>query len=397
MIDKLNIQVSLYHKPIGEDYLIKYSRRQNGDGREIRLKHWHKGSHDSKIAVRSTDIDTEGMAHSLLIAGNPLKWFQGHNLFGTSDALSISICFIFSALRSLNIQPSKKESFKIFSGFFKVREIHTTKCYKLESHQQVAAWIRQAADAGTSRLKGTTAYEDETLYFGMSDFGKGGKGKKSRRFIIKIYAKGPELSKHQLPADLERRNDLIAYADNLLRVEVELYHMELERLGLNLGYQWASDTANKVYADKLKGVSIPENLEIPHQDFLTLPPGLRGTYLAWREGIPLGPRTYFKNRRTYYNHRSALLAYKIDIAVKPRNEEEANTIPLWDVAKMVEAPVPSWAIGTPLFYEPSASTKMEESLPPWPEVSTISLGLLLGLDVSHEVPNGKPQAAKFGH
>jgi II/X family phage/plasmid replication protein len=82
-----------------------------------------------------------------------------------------------------------------------------------------------------------------------------------------------------------------------------------------------------------------------------LPARLKAVYQLWKEGHDL--RELYP-RPTFYRHRAALLAHGIDIAVKQaRREESSNVIPLKVVLVAKPATIPDWAIGTPLYFNPS--------------------------------------------
>ena len=51
------------------------------------------GSHDSNIVIRSLS-DSQ-----LEISGNPAKWLQGHNLFGTNDLNALLLGFLLKTMR----------------------------------------------------------------------------------------------------------------------------------------------------------------------------------------------------------------------------------------------------------------------------------------------------------
>ncbi|KLB40221.1 hypothetical protein XEUV206_13880, partial [Xanthomonas euvesicatoria] len=55
--------------------------------------------------------------------------------------------------------------------------------------------------------------------------------------------------------------------------------------------------------------------------------------------------------RTFYKYRSELLSHGVDIAtLVPR--EVSNVVPLFRTLEAVPAPVPDWAVGTLLYFEP---------------------------------------------
>ena len=79
----------------------------------------------------------------------------------------------------------------------------------------------------------------------------------------------------------------------------------------------------------------------------TLRPALRAAVAAWESGHDL--RTMFP-KQTFYKYRSELLPHGIDIAaLRPR---ELSALPMVPVLEAKPVGVPSWAIGTPLYFEP---------------------------------------------
>ena len=84
-----------------------------------------------------------------------------------------------------------------------------------------------------------------------------------------------------------------------------------------------------------------------------LAPRLRGVYQLWRDGHDCRG-IYPKN--TFYRYRRELLAVGIDIAVKQdrSGQDLTNVVPLRTVLHAYPVDVPSWAVGTPLYFEPRA-------------------------------------------
>ena len=77
-------------------------------------------------------------------------------------------------------------------------------------------------------------------------------------------------------------------------------------------------------------------------------PSLRMAYQSWESGVDL--RAILPTR-TFYRYRAELLPHGIDIAaLNPK--ETSNVVPLVRVLEAVPAPVPDWAQGTKLYWEP---------------------------------------------
>jgi II/X family phage/plasmid replication protein len=80
----------------------------------------------------------------------------------------------------------------------------------------------------------------------------------------------------------------------------------------------------------------------------SLRPALRIAYQSWEAGNDLRQTL---SRPTFYRYRKALLPYGVDIAtILPK--EVSNVVPLYRVLEAKPAPIPDWAYGTKLYFEP---------------------------------------------
>jgi II/X family phage/plasmid replication protein len=57
-------------------------------------------------------------------------------------------------------------------------------------------------------------------------------------------------------------------------------------------------------------------------------------------------------RKTFYRYRKQLQEHGIDIAVRQPHEDRSNVVPLMRVLEAKPAPIPDWAYGTHLLFEP---------------------------------------------
>lgn len=339
MIDFIEVKIKLSHRPIGSKSFLLLENETIT--REIRIKEWYQGSYASNVHVRSLDVDNKGFANFLIISGNPAKWFQGHNIFGSRNLFALSVEFIKSIVGLIGLKPTRKEEENIKNGYFELSKVHINTCYEMENEQQALYWIEQVSRYSHSRLASKT-FDRGSLYFGRG----------SRRYTVKFYAKGPEVRKNGLHENVLYEEKLKLHADRLLRAEVELKRQELKRLKLNYAYQWGPETAKGVFESKIRMITIPENVPIPHRVFETLTTTLRDTYLMWLKGLPMRSHPKLKNRQTFKLHRDALLSYGVDIKVPPREPDTDTVIPIWEEISLTEATVPEWALGTPLLFEP---------------------------------------------
>lgn len=178
-----------------------------------------EGSHSSKITFRSAT------GYDLEISGNPVKYLQGHNLFGANDWRSLFFAAAADMRDRVGLQFPSPGS---YVGFKPVRatRIDYTRSYRHPGGDSAAAaWLASVGPYSRSRY-GTSSYKGDTLYFGLG----------SSYWEFKIYLKSAELMArkkgHGLPyslSDRERR-ELLEWSDGVLRFEVKIKSREAAKL-----------------------------------------------------------------------------------------------------------------------------------------------------------------------
>lgn len=299
-----------------------------------------RGSWESSVHVRS---DREG-THWLWIDGNPAKFLQGHNLFGSDDLPSLLSIFSGAVVERLGLPWDPEDAHQVGKG--SLARVDVTGMYQVGNTAQVRSFL-QAADQGATlshRGRGQLTREG-TLYW----------GKHSKRWALKMYCKADELQAHGLPETLlfpEELDDLKAFAEGKLRVEVVLRTLELKRLGLDTVGAWEPGTAERLFSEKLSGLHLPGAYRVAGEDVEQLAPRLRAAYLVWAQGEDL--RAVYP-RRSFYRYRAELLKHGIDIAVRAPSPERSNVVPLVRILEATAVGVPGWAIGTRLYVDPRRS------------------------------------------
>ena len=76
--DWINLVFDDYDGPIISGGLVQFIHPNGVIEKSVDRRLWLEGSHDSRISVR-------GWPGYLEISGNPTKFLQGHNLFGSGD------------------------------------------------------------------------------------------------------------------------------------------------------------------------------------------------------------------------------------------------------------------------------------------------------------------------
>lgn len=347
MIDWISMLVPCRHSvPITGGRVLSVSA--DGETEWESLKRMSiRGSFDSRLAVRTATHTSEQCTH-VEISGNPVKFFQGHNLWGSDDIHGIAVEAIehLVGVADIGLLPTVEDRQCWSSGDIGITRVDQTLTWHLGSLSDVLAWIRAAENTAHLSHRGRgQLVKGSTLYF----------GKNSRRWSIKLYAKGQEISAKghgqesilELPAARH-------WADKSLRAELTLRSMELKRLQLDRLSAWrAVDGVDfvgtgQLLLERLGNMTMTTISSLPAHELDTLRPAIRLAYQAWETGSDLRA---LLSTRTFYRYRAELLPMGIDIAtVKP--SQAGNVVPLIRFLEAVPAVVPDWAMGTSLYWEP---------------------------------------------
>lgn len=355
MIDWLSFVIPCAHPaPINDGEFQRVDAEGNVSWRSNRRLSL-RASYDSSVTVRSANwIGSTGLEF-IEVSGNLVKFFQGHNLWGSDDVLGLVFEFMrWLALeqRHVRVTPTEHDIAAWKAGHFPLTRVDVTANFHVGIRADALAWIRAGAGAARMRNGRPALLKGDTLYFDPG----------SRRRTLKIYAKGQEIeanAEHQpsllYDAGLAGQAILphvMAYADGLLRAELTLRSMELDRLGLRPASAWAERDGVpfdplQLLRDRLGTMTMTTIKTLPAEVFETLTSGQRTAYLAWVAGNDL--RSMLSNG-AFYNLRRKLLPH-VDICNAPP-KADGNVIPLIRVIEATPAAVPDWAVGTPLLFEP---------------------------------------------
>ncbi len=305
-----------------------------------------RGSFDAGLQLRTYAHASEPLSH-VELSGNPAKFFQGHNLWGTSDLVGLVSATMerLSGESNLGLTPSADDRAGWRSGVFRLTRVDVTESYHLGCKSEVLSWLRAAEQSAHLAHRGRgQLVKGSTLYF----------GKNSRRWSLKLYSKGQEIHARGHGQDaILALPSAIEWADRTLRAELVLRSMELHRLGLASGDAWLTRDevpfdASTLLSERLGGMTMTTKTTLPDEALAELTPAQRTAYLAWVAGNDL--RLIMSNG-SFYRLRSKLLPFGVDVAfVQPK--EVSNVIPLVRVLEAVPARVPDWAEGTALYFEP---------------------------------------------
>lgn len=346
MIDWVSCVVPCQQSKLVMDGLMLFCDAATGEVKySVGTRKSVMGSAESSVTVRTHRNDPA----LLEVSGNLVKFFQGHNLWGTDDLVPLVAEFMESLSsmhgESLGLVPTDADRAAWWSGEFDLTRVDVTDSFRLRNLADVLAWLRAAEQTAHLSHRGRGQLtKGSTLVF----------GKHSRRESLKLYAKGQEIvanAKHQ-PA-LRDLPHVIEWAQGILRAELVLRSMSLKRLGLRRASAWCrTDEVPfdplSLLRERLGNLTMTTVTKISAALLGELRPSLRVAVQAWEAGADLRASL---SRATFYRYRAELLPHGIDLAtVLPR--ENANVVPLVRVLEAVPASVPEWAEGTALLFEP---------------------------------------------
>jgi len=300
------------------------------------------GSYDKKIAYKSIGGNGQGQATHLWVNGNPSKFIQGHNVFGSDDLKGLLYQVYLIITSQLGIQPSPKELYQVRTGDYELTMVDINYSFSLPSRSDVLAFIRRLEFNSVTR-HGRPTTKGGTIYF----------GKNSQRWALKMYCKAEEMQKkdRQLPEPLKNKG-LECWVDNKLRIELRLLSKQLKSLGIESVKDLPPIRVKQLFNDYVRKIEMTEQIKLSTERLLELPNKLRSTYTLWSEGHDLRD---MMSPATYKRHRKELKLFGINIDITPEKQPNitSNIVTLVRVLEAEPAEVPLWASDNGLVYQGS--------------------------------------------
>ena len=272
---------------------------------------------------------------TIRVFGNPVKWLQGHNIFGTDDLVYLVNKFFTQLLLKhgleLGLSPNCFQLDRIRLGAYQLLRVDINYSWLLDSRSSVLAWLRAAGSCARLKRRGAGQYASETLYFAKS----------SRRWAVKCYSKGHEINAkgHKLPKELQIP-ELLDFAEKALRIELVIRSMGLMHLNLDTAKDWSKELPKMLLSQLvLDDLEMSDNMPLHHDVLNELPAKLRLVYQSWIAGDDLRK---ILPKNTFYRYRRQMLEHGIDISLL-QEKEKSNVIPLIRYLEAVPAEIPQWA------------------------------------------------------
>lgn len=347
--------VSIYQSHEGVDLpkfndgaFMRYDANGSHESTTLKKLKIH-GSHETGVFIR---CDGETVSFE----GNVSRFGRPDNVFGYT--LHQCISRINTLLETLCLPPftaGKRFQVRTFNGDrpaytgARITRLDLTQNFQTGSVENAYAFMRHLSMQQASRLKTGTYGEGETV-----DFGRG-----SRRVYSKAYLKHVELMRHvskpkkpdvkgllALGYDLEQIHaysapfdpyisDLAAWASSIGLVRFETTYKSTFLIDNFHNYLGGLDMRH-LEIDFAKRQEVFTRSSVELDDLSSLDKTTLGVYRMWAAGDDITSKL---KKSQFYKHRSTLLPYGVDIAVK---SNVLNFTPRVKVIQLTPAPMPSF-------------------------------------------------------
>ncbi len=297
-----------------------------------------EGSFSSRVSVR-------GSFGELEFSGNPAKFLQGHNVFGSDDLVLLMARALPVVAARLGLPPSLADLELWRSGDYSLSRVDVARMTPCDAPERVTKVLDVLGQVARTKYQSRSVVGSGTVYIGQ----------KSRRQTLKFYDKWAELQVrgHGLCAKLapEWHQPLLDFAAGQVRGELTVRSRELTDRGLRRAGAWTPRMAELVYDARLEALEVSETLRLTEDVVTDLPPKLVAVYDAWRAGRDL--RALYSRAYFYRLRRQLLDLAGIDIGrVQPRvvvtETEYIGGFPIGPLLRGPGSPIPDWARGTEL-------------------------------------------------
>jgi II/X family phage/plasmid replication protein len=272
----------------------------------------------------------------LEVSGNPAKFLQGHNLFGSDDVQQLLGATIAKAAPA--VWPELGAVPELDLGNAIISRIDLTGSWILERETDVLPYLQAMEESAWCPYRGRGVMDrgGSTLYFGRTD-----KGKRAKDWALKLYWKGREVTAHPLPQPAYVVPGLLDDLNRTIRVELTLRTPELKRLGLQKVGQWTAATVREIweaYVAKLEFGEATVNLDAQSLKQFGLKPRQATALAAWKSGTDLREVMVPSSFRRLRAELKAATGYDI-ATLCPKS----NVVPLRRIVVAREAGRPAWA------------------------------------------------------
>lgn len=423
MIDWLTFEVrGVFHRAVSER-IVSCVQRSSGEIEwQSPSRETLRGSASSTIQMKSKDIGPDGFASTLFFDGNPSKFLQGHNLYGSDNIKALiyecasramhhgmqqytAARFIpFDATehqvmlhclaRAVDSQPRALDPWRaasdsprgyipalplptlpdqstvdIDSPHVSLSRVDINYMADVGTDHDAQLWIASARTTGTFCNRPARGDDATTVYFAS---------KKTQRIGVKFYSKGPEFAVNYPRAQRGLANDeqhaavrelalLATHASGKLRGEITMRTKALKEANLRYAASWNGLTARQQW------LAAMENFDMPQPkatlDTSALPAHLASAYALWLTGQDL---SVWKSRPTRYRIRRELRE-RIGVDIFTACADPMNFAPavralperawprnVFELFPADDEPAPTALVAAGLYFEPRTDWRIAD-------------------------------------
>lgn len=269
----------------------------------------------------------------LYISGNPAKFFQGHNLFGSGRVFPLVYDFVRAVTAAVGVV-SVPMMRAVREGNFYLTRIDLTASFELENIFQVRTWLKSATAYASGKNQKISDYDGKTLYM----------GEYSRRKTVKLYCKADDLKAHPLSLKLSKEQTifLTKWAQNKLRAEVTLRNMALRDMGMRHGSAWQLEgIESMIYGREIGNLKLSGDYNLTEEEIDLMPKRYRAAFQLYLQGFDLAE---MYSRNTYYKYKKYFFEeYQVNISLPVVEKKKTNVVPLMRVLEARPAIIPEEA------------------------------------------------------
>lgn len=297
------------------------------------------------IQVVSIDKD------HIRIIGNPAKFIQGQNVFGTDNLNTLTSKVARLIAKELGVTPTRENKQSWRKGDFDVHRIDITNNFEFPSQASVCEWMDKAfmvVQSGKQAInadRSSSSAHVETIYVGKNSFFISLKFYNKYREMV---AKSDKTSKFGQPSPMILQ--LLDEAKPLLRCEIRLHKRYLNRYGLTRASSLTPEVIREHFFIKLDRTSLGISEILPVQAIEELTKNERLAYECWVRG---GEVQKLVSKSTFERLRNRVLELESGLDIRYPFVEQVRGKPLKSYLDPSRIPaLPAFLIDTSWYYDP---------------------------------------------
>lgn len=279
----------------------------------------------------------------LVFQGNPVKFLQGHNLYGPSEPAQL----LWEALRRIEELPGTFPCSLAQMGLYgpesllwctELSRVDVTFMELVERESDIGSFLRAIQVTGRLQGRGKSGLGKTYDRGGGVVFGDS-TGKSFTHRQIVCYSKGRDIVAHPLPA-LMLRGEILEWVNRCIRWEVRLGRNYLRKSGLRALENWTPETAGKEWSAMMARMDF-SGADLEPEGLDQLPPRLQMVYHSWRSGADI---SQLSSKATFYRRVKELReALNVDVSRPCPTEPTAEIVPFRRRIQLRPAARPRWA------------------------------------------------------